>query len=128
MARLHPQDLAGLAEVAAARGADVPGSLTWEPSTFQVDSGGPIDVGMDGETLRTASSLRFSIRPGYPADPPSPGRGPALTAARLSARRGPPAFPHPFLPGLAKVTAQGPWREMVTGCSFRIHQTDIRVR
>ena len=41
-----------------------PGSVAWEPSTFEVDSGGPIDVGMDGEALRMAAPLRFTIRPG----------------------------------------------------------------
>ncbi|MDP9984769.1 diacylglycerol kinase family enzyme [Pseudarthrobacter oxydans] len=53
-------------QLAAARGHPerFPGSVTWEPSTFEVDSGGPIDVGMDGEALRLAAPLRFTIRPG----------------------------------------------------------------
>ncbi|HSO92110.1 MAG TPA: diacylglycerol kinase family protein [Arthrobacter sp.] len=53
-------------QLAAARGHPerFPGSVTWEPSTFEVDSGGPIDVGMDGEALRMASPLRFTIRRG----------------------------------------------------------------
>ncbi|WP_175558531.1 diacylglycerol kinase family protein [Arthrobacter sp. ok362] len=41
-----------------------PGSVAWEPSRFEVDSGGPIDVGMDGEAIRMAAPLRFTIRPG----------------------------------------------------------------
>ena len=41
-----------------------PGSVAWEPSTFEVDSGGPIDVGMDGEAILMAAPLRFTSRPG----------------------------------------------------------------
>lgn len=53
-------------QLAAASGRPerFPGSVVWEPSTFEVDSGGPIDVGMDGEALRMAAPLRFTIRPG----------------------------------------------------------------
>ena len=53
-------------QLAAARGhpETFPGSVTWEPSTVEVDSGGPIDVGIDGEALRMAAPLRFTIRPG----------------------------------------------------------------
>jgi diacylglycerol kinase family enzyme len=51
---------------AAARGHPerFPGSVAWEPTTFEVDSRGPIDVGIDGEALRMAAPLRFTIRPG----------------------------------------------------------------
>ena len=41
-----------------------PGFVTWEPLRVEVGSGGPIDVGIDGEALRMASPLRFTIRPG----------------------------------------------------------------
>ena len=53
-------------QLAAARGHPerFPGSVAWAPLTFEVDSGGPIDVGMDGEALRLAAPLRFTIRPG----------------------------------------------------------------
>ncbi|MDR7084677.1 diacylglycerol kinase family enzyme [Arthrobacter ginsengisoli] len=53
-------------QLIAARGHSerFPGSVVWEPSTFEVDSGGPIDVGIDGEALRMAAPLRFTIRPG----------------------------------------------------------------
>lgn len=53
-------------QLAAASGhpETFPGSVAWEPSTFEVDSSGPIDVGMDGEALRMAAPLRFTIRPG----------------------------------------------------------------
>ena len=53
-------------QLIAARGRPerFPGSVVWEPSTFEVDSGGPIDVGIDGEALRMAAPLLFRIRPG----------------------------------------------------------------
>jgi diacylglycerol kinase family enzyme len=41
-----------------------PGSVVWSPSTFEVASSGTVDVGMDGEALRLAGPLRFTIRPG----------------------------------------------------------------
>ncbi|HEX2805952.1 MAG TPA: diacylglycerol kinase family protein [Kineosporiaceae bacterium] len=49
--------------VAAGRPERLPGVLTWEASTFTVDSGGPIDVGIDGESLRLTPPLRFVVRP-----------------------------------------------------------------
>jgi diacylglycerol kinase family enzyme len=49
---------------AGGRPEGFPGSVAWEPSTFEVDSDGPIDVGIDGESLSMAAPLRFSIRPG----------------------------------------------------------------
>jgi diacylglycerol kinase family enzyme len=53
-------------QLAAASGhpETFPGSVAWEPSTFEVASSGPIDVGMDGEALRLAAPLRFTILPG----------------------------------------------------------------
>lgn len=53
-------------QLAAVRGYPerFPGSVTWEPSTFEVDSDGPIDVGIDGEASRMASPLKFTVRPG----------------------------------------------------------------
>lgn len=53
-------------QLTAARGHPerFPGSVAWEPTTFEVDSDGPIDVGMDGEAIRMAAPLRFTIRPG----------------------------------------------------------------
>jgi diacylglycerol kinase family enzyme len=36
---------------------------SWEASSFEVDSGGPIDVGIDGEALRMEPPLRFTISP-----------------------------------------------------------------
>ena len=61
-----------------------PGSVAWEPSTFEVDSGGPIAVGIDGEALRMAAPLRFSIRPG----------GLRIRLPRAEPRNSPAARPH----------------------------------
>ena len=58
---------------------EFPGSVAWEPSSFEVDSGGPIDVGMDGEALRLPAPLRFTIRPGALRIRVPPERDPAPT-------------------------------------------------
>jgi hypothetical protein len=39
------------------------GYHAWSAPTFEVSSGGPIDVGLDGETQVLDPPLRFSIRP-----------------------------------------------------------------
>ena len=39
------------------------GLTSWTTPTFEVTSGDPIDVGLDGETMVMDSPLRFSIRP-----------------------------------------------------------------
>jgi hypothetical protein len=36
----------------------------WSTPVFEVGSGGPVDVGLDGETLALDPPLRFTIRPG----------------------------------------------------------------
>jgi hypothetical protein len=36
--------------------------MSWAPPTFQVDSGGPLDVGLDGEALSMDPPLTFTIR------------------------------------------------------------------
>ena len=36
----------------------------WTASEFEVDSGGPVEVGVDGEALILDPPLRFAIRPG----------------------------------------------------------------
>jgi len=36
----------------------------WSATEFEVTSGGPVEVGVDGEALRMEPPLRFSIRPG----------------------------------------------------------------
>ena len=40
-----------------------PGFASWSAPTFEVSSGGPIDVGLDGEAIQMEPPLRFSIRP-----------------------------------------------------------------
>ena len=59
-----PPDPAFLAALAAGQPERFPGYVAWEPSTFEVDSGGPIDAGIDGEAVRMSAPLRFTIRPG----------------------------------------------------------------
>jgi diacylglycerol kinase family enzyme len=39
------------------------GFAAWSTPAFEVDSGGPVDVGLDGEMLALEPPLRFSIRP-----------------------------------------------------------------
>ena len=39
------------------------GFHSWASATFEVTSGAPIDVGLDGETLSMDPPLRFTIRP-----------------------------------------------------------------
>jgi diacylglycerol kinase family enzyme len=59
-----PPDPAFLTALAAGRPERFPGYVAWEPSTFEVDSGSPIDAGIDGEAVRMPPPLRFTIRPG----------------------------------------------------------------
>jgi diacylglycerol kinase family enzyme len=49
--------------VAVNRPERFPGFVAWEPTTFTIDSGSEIDVGLDGETLRMRPPLRFAVRP-----------------------------------------------------------------
>jgi diacylglycerol kinase family enzyme len=53
-----------MAALAVNRPDRFPGFLAWEPTTFRVDSGGEIDVGLDGEALRMHPPLCFRVRPG----------------------------------------------------------------
>jgi diacylglycerol kinase family enzyme len=59
-----PPDPAFLAALAAGHPERFPGYVAWEPSTFEVDSGSPVDAGIDGEAVRMQPPLRFTIRPG----------------------------------------------------------------
>jgi diacylglycerol kinase family enzyme len=60
----EPADPALLAAAAAGRPERFPGSLAWATSAFEVESGAPVDAGIDGEAVRLAPPLRFTIRPG----------------------------------------------------------------
>jgi diacylglycerol kinase family enzyme len=59
-----PPEPAVLAAIAAGRPDRLPGFAAWEAPAFEVDSGGLVDAGVDGEALRLAPPLRFTIRPG----------------------------------------------------------------
>jgi diacylglycerol kinase family enzyme len=52
-----------LAAIAAGHPERFKGFTSWATPTFEVTSGDPIDVGLDGETIVMESPLRFSIRP-----------------------------------------------------------------
>jgi diacylglycerol kinase family enzyme len=52
-----------LAAVAAGHPERFAGLTSWATPTFEVTSGAPIDVGLDGEAVVMESPLRFSIRP-----------------------------------------------------------------
>lgn len=58
-----PPEPAVIAAIAAGRPERVPGYLAWETLTFDVDSGGPVDAGIDGEAVRMTPPLQFTIRP-----------------------------------------------------------------
>ena len=52
-----------LAAVAGGRPDHFSGFSSWTATSFEVDSGGPIDAGLDGESLTLPRPLRFTIRP-----------------------------------------------------------------
>lgn len=52
-----------LAALATGRPDRYPGFASWAAPTFEVTSDGPIDIGLDGETMTMDPPLRFSIRP-----------------------------------------------------------------
>ena len=52
-----------IAAVTISRPDRVEGLTSWSTPTFEVSSGSPIEVGLDGETQVMDSPLRFSIRP-----------------------------------------------------------------
>jgi diacylglycerol kinase family enzyme len=52
-----------LAAVASGRPDRFSGFSSWTATTFEVDSGGSVDAGLDGESLALPAPLRFSIRP-----------------------------------------------------------------
>ena len=58
-----PPDPAVLAAIARGRPDRLRGFAAWEAPAFEVDSGDVVDAGVDGEALRLAPPLRFTIRP-----------------------------------------------------------------
>jgi diacylglycerol kinase family enzyme len=58
-----PPEPAVVSAIAAGRPDRVPGYLAWEALTFDLDSGGPVDAGIDGEAVRMTPPLHFSIQP-----------------------------------------------------------------
>jgi diacylglycerol kinase family enzyme len=66
-----------------------PGWLEWSVPHFRVDSGGPVEVGVDGEALKLEPPLVFEIRPGalrvrLPRH--AVGRSPAARAVHVMSR------------------------------------------
>jgi diacylglycerol kinase family enzyme len=53
-----------LGAVATGRPTRYEGFRAWQTESFEVDSGTPIPVGLDGETLTLDPPLRFVVRPG----------------------------------------------------------------
>jgi diacylglycerol kinase family enzyme len=51
-----------LSAVAAGHPERFDGFMSWTSTTFQVDSGGPVDVGLDGEAMSMDPPLTFKIR------------------------------------------------------------------
>lgn len=52
-----------LAALAAGRPDSFEGYQTWESGTFEVDSAGPVAIGLDGEAMELDPPLHFAIRP-----------------------------------------------------------------
>jgi diacylglycerol kinase family enzyme len=72
---------------AAGRIRDFRGWLEWDAPTFRVDSGGPIEIGIDGEAMLLDPPLVFESLPGalrvrIPSH--APGVAPAARAVRLT--------------------------------------------
>jgi len=77
-----------LAAVAAGHPERFAGFSAWTTDVFEVDSGGPVDAGVDGETLSLPPPLRFTIRPAaLPLLlPPAVARVSASSAPRVTLR------------------------------------------
>jgi hypothetical protein len=63
------------------------GWLEWDTPTFRVDSGAPIEVGLDGEALLLDPPLIFESRPGalrVRIPKHAPGHAPAAVAVQLT--------------------------------------------
>ena len=84
---LGPGDVSKLTALELAGQADrFSGLLAWAAGEFEVRSGGPVEVGLDGEALVMEPPLRFVSMPGALRVrlPPSAGLSPAARAVRLS--------------------------------------------
>lgn len=64
------------------------GWLEWDTAQFQVGSGGPVEIGIDGEALTMNPPLAFSSRPGALRIrlPRHAALSPAATAVHLVSR------------------------------------------
>jgi diacylglycerol kinase family enzyme len=79
VSRLLALELVGQAE-------RFPGLLSWSTPELEVRSGGPVEVGLDGEALVLAPPLRFVSMPGALRVrlPPTAGLAPAASAVSLT--------------------------------------------
>ncbi len=79
VSRLVALELVGQAE-------RFPGLLSWSTPELEVRSGGPVEVGLDGEALVLAPPLRFVSMPGALRVrlPPTAGLAPAASAVSLT--------------------------------------------
>jgi diacylglycerol kinase family enzyme len=78
-----------------------PGFQTWETDAFEIDSGGMVSVGLDGETMALEPPLRFTIRPAalrVRLSPRAIGQSPAARATSAGQ----------FLPDLWRVAVGRP--------------------
>jgi diacylglycerol kinase family enzyme len=70
---------------ASGRVQTLPGWLEWESPRFQVDSGGPVEIGVDGEALKMDPPLVFESLPGV-LRVRVPTHAPGYTPAEASVR------------------------------------------
>ncbi len=70
---------------ASGRVRSMPGWLEWEAPRFQVDSGGPVEIGIDGEALKMEPPLVFESLPGA-LRVRVPTHAPGYTPAEASVR------------------------------------------
>jgi diacylglycerol kinase family enzyme len=84
---LGPGDVSRLVALElAGQASRFPGLLTWSATEFEVRSGGPVEVGLDGEALVMEPPLRFVSMPGAlrVRTPRNAGLSPGARAVTLS--------------------------------------------